>query len=193
MEFITDPGTGCYTGDPETRNKFRSTAMHNTVRVDGCEINEIDPNSLFMLQNNDRPEVLQWQSSPEIDTLTAIHHGYQRLSDPVKHQRTVTLDKQTEQLKVVDRMTCRKKHSYEWHLPLYPDVEKISVENNTVLLKRGMVTLKIMFEWENARPIIIDSLYSPGYGIMEPSKMIYLVENETDQKEFIWSISPVNS
>jgi hypothetical protein len=34
-----DPGTGNYTAWPDIRNEFRSTAMHNTLAVDGLEQN----------------------------------------------------------------------------------------------------------------------------------------------------------
>ncbi|SVC00774.1 uncharacterized protein METZ01_LOCUS253628, partial [marine metagenome] len=37
--IFIDPGTYCYTLDSMNRNKFRSTYMHNTLRLDGEEIN----------------------------------------------------------------------------------------------------------------------------------------------------------
>src|SRR5581483_9202366 len=33
--LLIDPGTGCYTVDPSTRDRFRSTALHNTLVLDG--------------------------------------------------------------------------------------------------------------------------------------------------------------
>src|SRR5262249_56480568 len=35
MPFLIDPGTGLYTVDLSIRDRFRSTASHNTVVVDG--------------------------------------------------------------------------------------------------------------------------------------------------------------
>mgnify|MGYP000305454774 CR=1 FL=1 len=32
-EWITDPGTGSYTGDPDLRNRLRSTAAHATLQM----------------------------------------------------------------------------------------------------------------------------------------------------------------
>src|SRR6266850_6287097 len=40
-EVLCDSGTGCYTRDVATRNRFRSTAAHNTLLIDGTEQNRI--------------------------------------------------------------------------------------------------------------------------------------------------------
>jgi len=40
--FIVDPGTYVYTADYKMRNLFRSTAYHNTVVIDGQEMNHFD-------------------------------------------------------------------------------------------------------------------------------------------------------
>lgn len=53
-EVLCDPGTGCYTRDGAMRDRFRSTAAHNTVMIDGNEQNRI-PNArmnFFSLGND---------------------------------------------------------------------------------------------------------------------------------------------
>jgi len=35
VPLVVDPGCPVYSGDPQTRNLFRSTAYHNGLKVDG--------------------------------------------------------------------------------------------------------------------------------------------------------------
>src|SRR5258706_9645974 len=53
QEVLCDSGTGCYTREIATRNRFRSTAAHNTLMIDGTEQNRIDtgPLAAFILGN----------------------------------------------------------------------------------------------------------------------------------------------
>jgi hypothetical protein len=90
--LLRDPGAFLYTASDAWRNKFRSTAYHNTVRVDGKEICEIIRGLPFAL-GNVRPMVNRWDSTPDRDRLDAEHTGYARLPRPVAHRRTITFEK----------------------------------------------------------------------------------------------------
>jgi hypothetical protein len=91
--FIVDPGTYLYTGDLQMRHTFRSTAYHSTVKIDGQEQNTIDVQTPFVIGNEAKPRVLEWQSNEKYDKVVAEHYGYRRLGSPVTHRRTVTFDK----------------------------------------------------------------------------------------------------
>ncbi len=91
--FIVDPGTYVYSADLQMRHAFRSTAYHSTVKIDGQEQNTTDPNTPFVIGNEARPRVLEWQSTGDYDKVVAEHYGYRRLTASVTHRRTVTFDK----------------------------------------------------------------------------------------------------
>ena len=56
--LVTDPGTYVYTPLPNMRNRFRSTAMHNTLVIDGREQNDWKEGreGLFSLRDRSKSE-----------------------------------------------------------------------------------------------------------------------------------------
>jgi uncharacterized heparinase superfamily protein len=91
--FIIDPGTYVYTPAPEWRNRLRSTAAHNTIRVDAEEQNRFDERLLFAMTPEVRPRVHRWVSNERFDLFDGEHDGYRRLSEPITHRRQVYFDK----------------------------------------------------------------------------------------------------
>lgn len=57
-DILIDPGTYTYVGEPEWRTKFRGTAFHNTIRIDGLD----QATQAGPFRWNDKPtgEVLKW-------------------------------------------------------------------------------------------------------------------------------------
>ncbi len=74
--FLRDPGTFVYNASRRWRNRFRSTAYHNTVRVDGRDISRIEEDELFSLGPNVRPVINLWEATADRDVLDAEHYAY---------------------------------------------------------------------------------------------------------------------
>jgi hypothetical protein len=108
--FLRDPGTFVYTASRCRRNLFRSTAYHNTVRVDGRDISQIPPSHIFRLGPNVRPTVNRWESEPERDVLDAEHRAYGQ----VVHRRIVTFYKREGFWVVEDLFAGAGLHSFEF-------------------------------------------------------------------------------
>jgi len=70
-DIIVDPGTYVYSSDVKTRNKFRSTASHNTVMENGYEQNKLGMN-VFELANDCRVTITKFDSN----TFGAYHDGF---------------------------------------------------------------------------------------------------------------------
>jgi hypothetical protein len=80
---LIDPGTGCYTIDPALRDRFRTTAAHNTVTLDDRPQSE--PADPFHWRSQARAAVHAVQLSARFDYIEASHDGY----GPDGHRRQV--------------------------------------------------------------------------------------------------------
>jgi hypothetical protein len=118
--MLVDPGTYVYTADVEQRNLFRSTACHNTLMVDGQEINRIPEEQPFRLMDDAKVTVRRWESNGERDLLDASHDGYRRFERPVTHRRQVWFDKQAGLWLLRDLLTGQGEHEVALHFHFAP-------------------------------------------------------------------------
>jgi hypothetical protein len=111
--LVIDPGTFAYAG-PE-RGRFRGTAAHATVEVDGHD--QCDLWGPFRAAH--MPEVTRLATEPHGDAMVvaAEHDGYARLPDPVRHRRTFCW-LPGDGLVIVDRLLCEAVHDAVARLPL---------------------------------------------------------------------------
>ncbi|MFL6280143.1 MAG: alginate lyase family protein, partial [Vicinamibacterales bacterium] len=72
--LLVDAGTGTYTMDPLLRNHFRSTAMHNSVVVDGRP--QSDPGGAFHWRTITDARATLWHFEPAFDYVEGRHAGY---------------------------------------------------------------------------------------------------------------------
>jgi hypothetical protein len=68
-EVLIDPGTFTYVADPAERDRFRGSAAHNTVRIDGRD--QAVPGGTFRWNHKPAVDVVQWNTLPERDYLDA--------------------------------------------------------------------------------------------------------------------------
>jgi hypothetical protein len=121
--FIVDPGSFVYTADLSERHLFRSTAYHSTVQVDGAEQNSIEEAAPFVIGNEARPRVINWEPGEAADRVVAEHYGYQRLAQPVTHRRTVRFNKADRYWLVEDELTGDGTHECVFRFHLAPGLE----------------------------------------------------------------------
>lgn len=81
--FLVDGGTATYTMDAAVRDRFRSTAMHNTIVVGGRPQSE--PRGPFHWATRADAVPVAWHSEPRFDYAEGWHDGYR----PVAHVRGV--------------------------------------------------------------------------------------------------------
>lgn len=110
--LFIDAGTYSYTGHPDWRMFFRSTAAHNTVRVDGQE--QAYQKLIFMWSRPFECELLLRECNGDANICVAQHSGYQHLG--VVHRRAVIFVP-NRGVCVRDFLFAEDEHHYDlnWH------------------------------------------------------------------------------
>jgi hypothetical protein len=172
VDILADPGTYCYHGEPVWREWFRSTAAHNTVEVDGVSQSESGGPFLWTTHARARTVTCEVGEQP-VQTWSAEHDGYRRLSTPTVHRRSVTLDSPGRSLTVVDTFdtTAGVPLRLSWHLG--PDV-LVELDGAQASLtwqvgpdsRRATLVLPEVLSWTSHRADVDPVLgwYSPRFG-----------------------------
>lgn len=74
LPLLVDPGTATYTMDPVVRDLFRSTAMHNTVVMNGRPQSE--PAGPFQWRSMAQAEASMWRAAAGVNYMEGRHDGY---------------------------------------------------------------------------------------------------------------------
>lgn len=170
--FIVDPGSYVYSSDPAERNRFRSTAMHNTIVVDGKSQTEIPEKELWKLPRTGRTSIGKWEAKADSDYLEVSHDGYGRLEKPVVHRRNIRFNKSDGAFSIEDELCAKGEHSIELNLHLDSNVD-VSFEQDTLKLSKNETVIKLVFSSKPNLDInLISDYISRGYGERIQSKVI---------------------
>ena len=181
QDLIVDAGSYLYTPEPVWRNRFRSTAGHNTVMVDGAEQNRFGEGGLFWLHPDATPRCLVWENAAEGDCFVGEHNGYARLSPPVMHRREFRLDKRARRIDIGDWLGGRGRHTLAWNFTLAPGVTVRQAGEWEWELTSGSVRALLRLAemgpretQRRARMEAFDTWVSPRYGVKESVRAIRL-------------------
>jgi uncharacterized heparinase superfamily protein len=172
---ITDCGAFVYTASREWRNKFRSTAFHNTIQIDDQEVNRfVEADALWQLHYDAVPADVRWNLSGPGGYWQGSHTGYQRMTPPSTPARAMWLAPDRPLLAVRDRVEGTSTHRVTWRWHLDPSCEasfegsdcRISTPNGVLwMLPAGMPPASFRLE---------DGWVSASYGVKTPTKVIVL-------------------
>lgn len=112
--IVVDPGCPVYLQSPDERDRYRSTAAHPTVRLDGEEQGPVPEGRTFLLPEHAHASLL------ECSELRAEgeHVGYRRLDPPALHRREVALPDGIDAVVITDRILGEGSHVIEVRWPL---------------------------------------------------------------------------
>lgn len=188
VDFIIDPGSYVYTADYRMRNLFRSTAMHNTLEVDGKEQNDFEEKVLFLM----REQTFAKCEGFGEDYFAGSHQGYVQKSGIV-HRREMNLGE--DHLEITDRLEPKKNVSnqagisYHASFIIAPGVEVDEPDERRLVLRRQGLSVQMTFT--NADHIeILPCWVSSCYGERELSQLLRVKGTTSKLCTFIqWSIS----
>jgi hypothetical protein len=171
--LVSDSGCYVYTSSWEWRNHFRATDAHNTPRIDGQEINRLDPAAIWNLSDDAQPEVRLEVLGDELDLLVCTHTGYMRLPEPVRPVRTILLDHRLHRLVVRDTLEGSGDHevSVPWHLA--PGIAVSSPGPGAAWLDGPR---RFQLVWDPAwAGLVEDAWHAPSYGVKVPVQRLRFI------------------
>ena len=156
---LIDPGTFCYVCSE--RDRFRGTAAHNTLQIDGRD--QAQPKGPFAWSGLPEITVDRWHSSETGDFFAGHHNGYH----PVIHYRYV-FGLNNKFWLVRDVVTGPSQHHLDirWH---YLDERDLAI-----LPVAGHTWSQSIEPWD----------WSPVYGRKEPAKVLRFTTDTSLPAEF---------
>jgi hypothetical protein len=143
--LVIDPGSYVYTSRPAERNRFRSTAYHSTLSLDGREQNELRTDDLFSMEDRTQAEATAWDET----SFEGRHHGFPGAT----HSRRIEIV--ADGLVITDTIDSKVGHEVEWTFPLAPGAER---------------HVEIRAEGLELRPE--EGWYAPRYGVREQTSFL---------------------
>ena len=166
---LIDTGTGAYTIDPGIRDRFRSSALHNTLVLNGTS--QSIPRGPFHWQHTADAATRRWRTSRQFDYFVGCHDGYA----PVRHFRHVLM-LHGDLLVVADCITSEVadaselRASVHWHLDPRWSAE---VDVNKAVLVAGGDAIELHAAGGTLEKFVADDSglgwYAPAYGRIEPT------------------------
>ena len=173
--LVMDCGAYLYTASSEWRNRFRSTASHNTVQVDDEELNRFLPGDLWRLEYDAVPTDVVWSVVQGESRLLAGHTGYRRLEPPVLHHREFVLRNKPIRLTIVDRITGTGRHKLVSRFHLDPSVMPDLQGKAVRLYVDGFDRWFTLLDAPDGTVLSVENAWvSPSYGRKVPTRCIVL-------------------
>lgn len=185
---LVDAGTHLYHSEGENRRRFRVTAVHNTLTIDG--VSQSEPSGAFnWMPRRAQARLEVVADTPSLD-ITASHDGYAKRFGVV-HRRQV---KETPNgFDIIDQLVGTKPSGdVEIAFLLAPDLD-ISLDASRVLVRRDGILEVTLVAPEGAAIEFVKSdqlsgrgLYSPGFGLLHVATTIVLRAPANQMK---WTVS----
>jgi len=163
--WLIDPGSYVYVAskkERQSRDQFRGTAAHNTLRIDG--IDQAIIHGPFSWESLPDVRTEEWIAAARFDFFSGMHDGYTRLADPVVHRRII-FNLHGEYWLVRDVAEGKAAHELElsWHFA--PELQVSATDAGVNARHPGGESLALLSAAHDRWDLGIESGYcSPVYG-----------------------------
>ena len=165
--WLVDPGSYAYISLTNERDRFRGTAAHNTLSVD--HLDQAVADGPFAWRFLPTVEVERWETGSVFTLLEASHTGYQRLTDPVKHRRSI-LHWHGDYWLVRDRAEGASAHQLEIYWHFAPDLRVLTRKNAMVAASPAGEQLTLLSSSPGVWDVKVEpGFVSPAYGEKQPA------------------------
>lgn len=183
---LIDSGTFEYVGDGPERDRFRGSAAHNTLVVDG--VDQAEPAGAFRWAGLPNAHVEQWIKGGTFEFFVGSHDGYKRLPDPVVHRRSVFSRKSRFWL-VRDQALGRGGHRLELYWHLDPELVPLGTEQTTFRSTNAGLSVLVAESHGWSRELLT-SEDSPAYGQKESHRLLHFGTTADLPVEFVTLMLP---
>ena len=166
VPIFVDPGTGAYVG--ERRRRYRSTAVHNTVTVDGADSSE--QGSAFTWRSATDTQLAGFGTSRAAEFVVASHDGYTRLVDPVRHTRVLLRLRQRYWI-MLDTIDCAASHHVALTFQTAPDTMVDQRTRDAFVVRRHDTTVHVAMD-PQLTGCVAERSVSPAYALEVPASAI---------------------
>ena len=191
VAILVDPGMPTYTGDIKLRNRYRSTAAHNTAIVDGAEQGTLSQDQTWRLGSEAQVSDVEEYRSQDEDLFAARHHGFERLSRPVRYHRRLVLNRGQRKLQGKDTFDGSGLHMIQIFFHIAPGIHLVPMRNgdpNSIVLQHDVHSW-ILFV-QGATPFLVEGEISPRYGVRMAVPVIEIKAEVELPAEISYAIEP---
>ncbi|HEX6975249.1 MAG TPA: alginate lyase family protein [Vicinamibacterales bacterium] len=160
VPLLVDPGTATYTMDPAIRDRFRSTAMHNTVVINGRSQSE--PKGPFHWHTRASARAPIWRAASTFDYVEGLHDGYA----PIVHARSVLALRGVGWV-IIDHLLGQGAATADAHWHIHPDWDVTPSGRGARLVHRTGARAALASSVAVDRASDDLNRYAPEYGRVE--------------------------
>ncbi|WP_198146045.1 alginate lyase family protein [Desulfonatronovibrio magnus] len=166
MELLVDPGTYLYHGGGNWREYFRSTAAHNTIRLNQQELSRQTGDFMFGRPYRITENSLQEQGGRII--WSASHDAFLKNNPQAQVVRKVVWDRSSASFTIADQIEARGNCFVELFFHCHPECLVVAIDNG-LAIARGVVRLDLLIDPVMEVQILRGSQfpmagwYSPGF------------------------------